>query len=100
MSSIGKTVNRNVQGVSQSQAIANSRYHKEEKKDKIQRVQNKQINAREAHRPALSSPGDVITMLKNWKKNENKDQRKTQHETPHSKNHKPNKVRTTPGPPP
>ena len=51
-------------------------------------MQNKQTNTREAHRPALSSPSDVITMLNGLKtkqnktkKHENKKQSKTQHET-------------------
>ena len=57
-------VNRNIQGVPQSQAAANPRHQEEEKKDTDQRVQNKQTNAREAHRRALSSPSEVIKMLK------------------------------------
>ena len=53
-------------------------------------MQNKQTNAREAHRAALSPASEVITMLnrtekkkKKKKKNirENKEQGKTQHET-------------------
>ena len=40
----------------QSQATANPRHQEEKKKDKRQRVQNKQTNPREAHRPALASP--------------------------------------------
>ena len=31
-------------------------------------MQNKQKNARETHRPALSSPSEVLTMLKGLKK--------------------------------
>ena len=91
---------RKVQGVSQSQAAANSRHQEKEKKDTNQRVQNKQTNLREAHRPGLSSPSEVITTLKGLgKKHENKEQGKTQHETPRSKNHKAthskNNTRTT-----
>ena len=79
-----KNVNRKVQGVPQSQTVANPRYQEKEKKDK-----NKQTNAREAHRPALSSPSEVITMLKGMKKHENKEQGKTlKHEAPRSINHK------------
>ena len=59
-----KQVNRNVQGVPQSQAAAKPRHEEEETKDKNQRMQNKQTNAREAHRPAFSSPSKVTTMLK------------------------------------
>ena len=45
-------VDRKVQGVPQSE---------EENRDKNERVQNKQTNAREAHRPAPSSPSEMIT---------------------------------------
>ena len=69
----------------QSQTAANPRHQEEEKRDKNQRMQNKQTNAREAHRPALSSPIEVITMLKGPRKDENKKQGKTHHETPRSK---------------
>ena len=78
-------VNRKVQGVSQSQAASNTWHLEEEKKDTKQRVQNKQTNAREAHRPALSSPKEVITVITGY---QNKEQDKTQYETPRSKNHK------------
>ena len=46
-------VNRKVQGVPQPQAASNPRRQAEEQKDKNECVQNKQTNAREAHRPAL-----------------------------------------------
>ena len=46
-------------GESQSQFAAYLRQQREEKKTKKQRMQDK----REAHRPALSSPSEVITML-------------------------------------
>ena len=36
-------------------------------------MQNKQTNAQEAHRPAPSSPSEVITMLKGLKKYEDKE---------------------------
>ena len=59
-----KKINRKVQGAQQSQTAANPRHQEEEKNDKNYHVQNKQTNAREAHRPATSSPSEVITMLK------------------------------------
>ena len=40
------------------------------RRTKNQRVQNKQTNAREAHRPALSSPSKVTTMIKELLRNE------------------------------
>ena len=67
-----KIVNRKVQGVPLSEAAANPWHQEEEKKDKNYRVQNKQANAREAHRPAPSFPVDVITMLKWLNKHEDK----------------------------
>ena len=46
---------------------------------------NKQTNARETHKPALSSPSDVTTMLNRTEKHEDKEQGKIQNETPCSK---------------
>ena len=72
-----KKVNRNVQGMPQSQTAANSRHQEVEKKDKkhtrakqIKNIhaQNKQTNVREAQRPAPSSPSEVIRMLKQMEK--------------------------------
>ena len=65
---------------------------------KKERVQIKQTSAREAHWPALSSPCEVITMLKELKnyKHENIVQGKTQHETPVVITTKPHKKRITP----
>ena len=84
-----KKVNRKVQGVPQSQATTYHWHQEEEKKDKNQRGQNKQTNAREAHRPALYSPSEVITMLKGLKKKtRTKSKAKTQYETPRCKDHK------------
>ena len=40
-------------------------------------TRTKQTNAREAHRPAPSSPSEVITMLKVMTKHENKEHGKT-----------------------
>ena len=52
----------------QSQTAANPRHQQEEKKDKSIQAQNKQINVREAQRPAPSSPSEVIRMLKQTKR--------------------------------
>ena len=72
-----KKVYRKVQGVPQSQNVANPRHQEEETKT------NKQTNAREAHRPASSSPSEVITVLKRMKKHEDKEHGKTlKHEAP------------------
>ena len=50
---------------------------------------NKQTNAQEGHRPAPSSPSEVITMLKCMTKHEDKEYGKTpKHEAPVSRNHK------------
>ena len=81
--------NRKVQEVPQSQTAANPQHQEEEKNHNNKHVQNKQTNAREAHRPAPSSPSEVITMLKGMTKHENKEHGKTlKHEAPHSINHK------------
>ena len=78
-----RKVNRKVQGVPQSQTAVNPRHQEEEKNDKNEYVQNKQTNAREAHRPAPSSPSEVITILKRMKKHEDKDHGNTlKHEAP------------------
>ena len=46
-------------------------------------MQNKQTNAREAQRPAPSSPSELITILKGMKKHEDKEHGKTlKHEAP------------------
>ena len=72
----------------QSQTAAIPRHQMEEKKDNLH-VQNKQTNAREAHRPAPSSPSEVITVLKRVKKHGDKEQGKIlKHEAPCSINHK------------
>ena len=76
-------VYRKVQGVPQTPAAANLWHQEKEKKDTNWRMQNKQTNARESHRPALSSPSEVITML-----NRTENTGMTQHETPRSKPHK------------
>ena len=61
-------VNRKVQGVPESQTATNPRSQEEEqkmkKKTKKKLTCTKQTNAREAHRPAPSSPSRVIEMLK------------------------------------
>ena len=51
-------------------------HQKEQKNDKkITRIKqtNKQTNVREAHRPAPSSPSEMITMLKGMTKHEDKE---------------------------
>ena len=48
----------------------------EEKKDKIIKQTNKQINVREAPRPAPSSPSEVIRMLKQTEKTRTKSTRR------------------------
>ena len=84
-----KKVNRKVQGVPQSQTAANPRHQEEETNDKNQHVQNKQTNARAAHRPAPSSPNEVITMRKGMTKHQDKEHGKTlKDEAPCSLNHK------------
>ena len=52
-----------VQGVPQSQATANPWHQEEENKDRKWHMQDKQTNAREAYRQALSSSSEMITML-------------------------------------
>ena len=52
----------------QSQTVANPRYQEEEKKDKNIHAQNKQTNVREAQTPALSSPSEMVGMLKKTEK--------------------------------
>ena len=54
-----KKVNIKVQGVPQSQTADAKR---KKKNDKNYHVENKETNAREAHRRAPSSPSEVITM--------------------------------------
>ena len=62
-----KKVNRKVQGMPQSQTAANPRHQEEEKKDKNIHAQNKQ-QMYEKHKPAPSSPSEVIRMLKQTEK--------------------------------
>ena len=52
----------------QSQTAANPRHQQEEKKDKNIHAQNKQINVREAQRPAPSSPREATRMPKQTEK--------------------------------
>ena len=54
-------------------------------------------HVRDAHRPAPSPPGEVITMLKGLNK-QNKEQSMTQHEAPRSINHKATQNKNNPGP--
>ena len=73
----------------QSQTAANLRHQEEEKKwQKLTRTKQTKTNAR-AHRPAPSSPSELIAMLKGMKKDEDKEQGKTfKHEALRSINHK------------
>ena len=66
----------------------NSDTKRKSKRTKINACTIKQTNAREAHRPALSSPSEVSTVLKGPTKHENKEKGKPQHETPRTKTHK------------
>ena len=62
---------------------------------------NKQTNAQEAHRPALSFQSEVITMLQEMKKHEDKEHGKTfKHEAPHSVNNKATQNKNNTGGPP
>ena len=62
----------------------------------------KQTNARKSHRPAPSSPSEVITMLTGTTKHDDKEHGKTlKHEAPRRINHKATqRIRITSGPPP
>ena len=85
---VKKKINIKVQGVPQSQTAANPRHQEETKNDKNSHVQNKQTNAREAHRPAPSFPREMITMPKGIKEHKDKEHEKTlKHEAPRSINH-------------
>ena len=90
-----KKVNRKVEEVPQSKATVN-------RKRKMTNwcMQIKHTNAREADRPALSSPREVITMLnrteKTWKQRARLDSTKC----PIVKITRLNKLRITPGSPP
>ena len=61
---------RKVQGVPQSQTAALPRHQEEEETDKSKQAQRS--NVRKALRLALSSPSEVIAMLKGLKKHKNK----------------------------
>ena len=69
---------RKVQGVLQSQHIAGPRNQTEEKKTKKkrQRTQDTHTNAREAYRPPLSFPNEVIIMPNRSEKKTKKKQKK------------------------
>ena len=85
-------VKRKIQGVP---------HHEGEKKDKNQRVQNKQTNTQEAHRPALSSPSERGDH--NAKMTENtrtKSKARLNMKQPVVTSTKPHKVRITSSPPP
>ena len=63
MPQLQKKGKRKVQGVPQSQAIALPRHQEEEEIDKS-KTSNNQINVRKALRLAISSPSEVIAVLK------------------------------------
>ena len=46
-----------------TESMQDTKKKKKNNKQKKQKQTNKQTNAQEAHRPALSSPSEVITML-------------------------------------
>ena len=81
---------------SQSQATASAWHKEEERKDRNRRGQNKQTNAREAHRPAPSFSTKVITLLNRTKK-KTKSKSWLNTKRPVVKTTKPHKLRTTPG---
>ena len=66
-------INRKVQEEPQAEAAANPRHQKEEKKRHRPTVHTQQTNARQAQRPAPSSPSNVIKTLKRWKKHIDKE---------------------------
>ena len=70
-----------VQGVAQSQGAANHCHEEEEKKDKNERVQSKQTDGRKAHRPALTSPNGMVTILKGLEKTNTRKKRARQYST-------------------
>ena len=73
----------------QPQTSANPQHQEEEKNDKSKHVQIKQINAREAHRPAPTSPSEAITILNGMMKHKDKEHGMTlKHEASRSINHK------------
>ena len=63
-----KKIKRKVQRV-HSHVAANSLHQEEEERDINQQAQSKQ-NARKAHRLALSSPSEVVAILKGLKQND------------------------------
>ena len=82
-----KTINRKVQGVPQTKPqptpTPKGREKWQKKNNKKHARTHKQTNAREAHRPALSYPSEVITMLKRMKKHEDIEHGNTlKHEAP------------------
>ena len=86
-----------VQGVQQSKTAANLWHQKNEEKNRKQRMQDKQTNAREAY--TLFSPSEMFTILNGTDKHENNRQRwDSQHEMSLVKTTKPHKIRITPGP--
>ena len=74
--------------VPQSTTAASPGHQEEEKNTKTNTYKTNKQNAREAHRPAPSSPSGVITILKGMTKHEDKEHGKTlKHEALRSINH-------------
>ena len=87
---------RKVQGVPQSQTAAISRPQEEEETDKSKQAQTEQTY--EKHQIALSSPSEVIAILKGLKKYKNKmTHGKTHNKSPRRINHKATKSKTNTG---
>ena len=76
------------------------RPQQEEKTDRNRRVHDTKTNARDAHGPALSSPGEVIAVLNRTERTRTQRARQDRTKRQVVKSKKPNKLRITPGPPP
>ena len=88
------------QGMPQSQTAALLRPQEEEETDKSKQAQNR-TNVRKALRLALSSPSEVIAILKGLKKHKDKmTHGKPYNKSPRRINHKATKSKTNTGPPP
>ena len=87
---------RKVQGVPQSQTAALPRPQEEEETDKSKQAQTEQTY--EKHKKlALSTPSEVIAILKGLKTQEQNDTRKTFNKSPRRINHKATKSKTNTG---
>ena len=63
-----KKVNRKVQGVPHSEAIANPWHQEADKKGRNWRMQNKQTNTQETHRPPSLFPKQDQNAKQDWEK--------------------------------